>query len=194
MGVISHVKCLEKPSLKMKLISFRKKGSSLQSFKIKGVNSSLNKTTPYKFSETHSFWLAEELFFGLHLVSALMNNPSWYITSFLADILANCTRLSQDFSFGSHNVRQFIKRRSASWNNKKKNKKKGIKIFFTNIPPFTCQNFDHSWSRLSFVGGNREQWYAVTRKREKATHIFACILLASNHMIFFVKFGINQHS
>ena len=55
---------LQNPSLKMKLISFRKKGSSLQSFKIKSVKSSLNQTTPYKFSETHSlihprnfFWI-----------------------------------------------------------------------------------------------------------------------------------------
>ena len=45
---------LKNPSLKMKLISFRKKGSSLQSFKIKGVKSSLNQTNPYKVSQTHS--------------------------------------------------------------------------------------------------------------------------------------------
>jgi len=49
-------------------------------------------------------------------------------------------------------------------------------------------------TRLSFVGGNRERWQTVTRKRGKASQIFACILLTSNHMIFLVQLGISQHS
>ena len=54
---------LQNPSLKMKLIFCRKKGSRLQSFKRKGVKPSLNQTTPYKFSKTHSLIQPRNLFF-----------------------------------------------------------------------------------------------------------------------------------
>lgn len=62
------------------------------------------------------------------------------------------------------------------------------------IYQFPCQNFDQSWSRLSFEGGNRERWQAVSSTRGKAPQIFACILLTSNHIILLVQFGRNHHA
>lgn len=138
----------------------------------------MKQTTPYKFSETLSlihprnfFWIEfsqctdEQLLFIHHLLSCR------YTCKLHQTVPGFFLRESQCRAIHQKVVCQL-------------KQKKSIKIFFPNTPIFACQNFDHSWSWLSFVGGNREQWYAVTRKREKATHIFAYILLASNHTIF----------
>ena len=50
------------------------------------------------------------------------------------------------------------------------------------IYQFTGQNFDQSWTKLSFVGCNRERWQAVTGKEEKikllhAFRFFSCNLV-----------------
>ena len=47
-----------------------------------------------------------------------LTNYVQYITSFFADVLHNCTRLCQDFSFRSHNEGHLTERWSASWNRK----------------------------------------------------------------------------
>ena len=48
----------------------------------------------------------------------------------------------------------------------------------------TCQNFDQSWSRLSFVGGNRELWHV---KEEKSKSNFCIYIINKTINCIFVS-------
>ena len=37
---------------------------------------------------------------------------------------------------------------------------------------FICQNFDQSWSRLSFVGGNRDRWHVKRKRGSKCLQVY----------------------